>query len=302
MKDAGVVIVTHNSGDVIAKCLDSCSSLDTVVVDNGSTDDTIIRIKPRTSLRLIQNPDNRGFAAAVNQGVAALERPYILLLNPDVELLYPIQPLVEAGAAIASGMLLDRNRQPQVGFTIRRFPTAATLIFEVLGLNRLWPRNPINRRYRYLDADLDSPAEVEQPAGAFLLFRRSLWMQLGGFDTQFYPLWFEDVDFCKRAHDLGFHAQYVPEVTARHLGAHSISKMDWACREAYWYASLQRYAFKHFRSWAFRGVSAAVVLGSMLRLVGGVVSRRNLEPVAVYARIGRLAALSLVCGRIPGAG
>ena len=230
--------------------------------------------------------------------MAALDRPYILLLNPDVELLYPIQPLIEAGAAIASGKLLDRDRQPQVGFTIRRFPTAATLIFEVLGINRLWPRNPINRRYRYLDADLDTPAEVEQPAGAFLLFRRALWTQLGGFDPQFYPLWFEDVDFCKRAYDLGFHAQYIPEVTAHHLGAHSISKMDWACREAYWYASLQRYAFKHFRSWAFRGVSAAVVLGSIFRAAVEMIRRRSGKPLKVYATVAKVAGRSMISGRV----
>src|SRR5205807_2640796 len=105
----------------------------------------------------------------------------------------------------------------------------------------------VNRHYRYLDADLDVPATVEQPAGAFLLFRRSVWTQLGGFDEQFRPLWFEDVDFCKRARDLGFEAHYVPQVTAHHLGGHSISKLDWALRTVYWYASLLRYASKHFR-------------------------------------------------------
>ena len=286
-------------GPVIAACLDSCSSLDTVVVDNASTDDTIMRVKARPSVRLIANPTNRGFAAAVNQGVGAHDHAYILLLNPDVELKYPVQPLVDTGAAIATGKLIDQHGKPQVGFTLRTFPTAATLAFEVLGLNRLWPRNPVNRRYRCLDADLDAPAQVEQPAGAYLLFRRNLWAQLGGFDEQFYPVWFEDVDFCKRAWDLGFRAQYVPEVEARHLGAHSITKLDWACREAYWYASLLRYAFKHFRPLAFRGVSAAVVSGSILRAVGGVFKRRSLQPVTVYARVGRLAALSLLCGRVP---
>ena len=299
--DIGVVIVTYNSGDVIEKCLNSCSSLDTVVVDNASTDDTIARVKARPSVRLIENTHNAGFATAVNQGVAAQDHTYVLLLNPDVELTYPIQPLVETGAPIASGKLLDEHGQIQVGFTFRRLPTPATLALEVLGINRVWPHNPVNRAYRCLDADYDAAARIEQPAGAFLLFRRSLWAELGGFDAQFYPLWFEDVDFCKRAHDLGQWAEYVPEVTARHLGAHSIAKLDWACRELCWYASLLKYAFKHFGAWAFRGVSAAVVLGSILRAVGGVFKRRSLLPVRVYARVGRLAALSLVSGRIAGA-
>ncbi len=53
-------------------------------------------------------------------------------------------------------------------------------------------------------------------------------MRLGGFDEGFYPLWFEDVDFCKRALDLGVKIRYVPEVTADHQGGHSVSQMGWA--------------------------------------------------------------------------
>ena len=141
---------------------------------------------------------------------------------------------------------------------------------------------------------------MEQPAGALLLFRRKLWTELGGFDTRFHPLWYEDVDFCKRAADAGWKTRYLPTVTARHLGGHSIQKLDWGCREVYWYASLLRYGSKHLRSWAFRGVSAAVVFGSILRVISGVVSRRSFQPVAVYAKIIRLAAMSLMYGRVPG--
>ena len=155
-----------------------------------------------------------------------------------------------------------------------------------------------NQRYRCLDLDLNQPAEVEQPAGAFLLFRRTLWQEIEGFDTRFQPLWFEDVDFCKRARDRGWKIQYRPEAVARHSGAHSISQLDWASREVYWYAGFLRYASKHFRRWAFRGVSAAVVLGSLLRAVAGVAVRRSFKPVVVYAEVVRLAASSFWAGRI----
>ena len=98
------------------------------------------------------------------------------------------------------------------------------------------------------------------------MFRREVWQRLGGFDTQFYPLWFEDVDFCKRACDLGLKIQYVPQVTARHQGGHSIAGLDWACREVYWYVSLLRYASKHFRPARFsvgeRGSSARFLVSN----------------------------------------
>jgi GT2 family glycosyltransferase len=228
-------------------------------------------------------------------------------LNPDTELKTPIDQLeaacLEEGTGLAAGQLVnDHGReqgQPQRGFALRRFPQASTLIFEVLGINRLVRSNPLNRSYRCLDLDLTRPVEdAEQPAGAFLMFRREVWQRLGGFDTQFYPVWFEDVDFCKRARDLGLKIQYVPQVSALHQGGHSIAGLGWECREVYWYVSLLRYASKHFRPRAFRWVSAAVVLGSLLRTAAGVITRRSFRPITVYGNIGRLAGRSLISGRV----
>jgi N-acetylglucosaminyl-diphospho-decaprenol L-rhamnosyltransferase len=234
--------------------------------------------------------------------VAALDAEMVLLLNPDVELQTGIDPLADACArdnvGLATGKLTGFDGTVQAGFTVRRFPTPLTLAFEVLGINRMLPWNPANRRYRYLDLDLSKSAEVEQPPGAFLMFRRDLWQRLGGFDTQFHPIWFEDVDFVKRAHAEGFKIQYLPEVTARHQGGHSIASMDWGCREVCWYVSLLRYASKHFRPYAYRGVSAAVVLGSLFRAMIGMLQRRSFRPVQVYAKIARIAGLGLISGHV----
>ena len=302
MNRTGVVVVTYNSGQVIERCLDSCAHLSTVVVDNASQDNTVELVRRKPSIKLIANPTNRGFAGAVNQGVAALDAEMVLLLNPDVELQTTIDPLADACSrdrvGMATGKLTDLDGTAQAGFTVRRFPTAWTLGFEVLGINRMLPWNPANRRYRYLDLDLSQPAEVEQPPGAFLMFRRDLWQRLGGFDTQFYPIWFEDVDFVKRAHAEGFKIQYLPEVTARHQGGHSIASMDWGCREVCWYVSLLRYASKHFRPYAYRGVSAAVVIGSLFRAMIGMIQRRSFRPVQVYAKIVRIAGLGLISGHV----
>lgn len=296
-----VVVVTYNSGDVIGPCLDSCGPLPIVVVDNASQDGTCDEVRKRPAVRLIANASNRGFAAAVNQAVATLDAEFVLLLNPDVKLETALGPLETVCAqpenAAAAGQLVDSLGRPQAGFTLRRFPTPLTLIFEVLGLNRLAPANPVNRRYRCLDLDLAQSQEADQPAGAFLLFRREVWQRLGGFDTQFHPLWFEDVDFCRRARDLGMKIQYVAEVTARHQGGHSIAKLDWSSRELYWYASLLKYASKHFRPYAYRGLVAAVVQASIIRAVAAVVRRRSFRPIKTYGKIARLAARSFFGAR-----
>jgi N-acetylglucosaminyl-diphospho-decaprenol L-rhamnosyltransferase len=302
MTRTGVVIVTYNSAGMIERCLKSCGDLPVVVVDNASKDATCDLVRRHSFATLIANPGNYGFAGAANQGVTALDTTLVLLLNPDVELKTPIDELeaacLEAGTGSAAGQLTDEQGQPQRGFTLRRFPKASTLIFEVLGLNRLVWVNPLNRSYRCLDVDLSTRGEVEQPPGAFLMFRREVWQRLGGFDTQFYPVWFEDVDFCKRLRDLGLKIQYVPRVTAVHQGGHSIAGLGWECREVYWYVSLLRYASKHFRPHAFRWVSAAVVLGSLFRTAIGVMTRRSFRPITIYARIGRLAGRSLISGRV----
>ena len=301
MSRTGVVIVTYNSANVIDRCLNSCAQLPVVVVDNQSGDSTCASVQHRSGVKLIANSSNCGFAQAVNQGVAALDTELVLLLNPDTELEGGIEELESAclrpGVGVAAGRLVDERGRVQAGFTVRRFPTPLALIFEVLGLNRLLPWTPVNRRYRCLDLDLSVPAEVEQPAGAFLMFRREVWHRLGGFDTRFHPLWFEDVDFCRRVHDLGLKIQYVPQVTARHEGGHSIAGLEWSCREVYWYVSLLKYTSKHFRSYAYRGVSAAVLLGSVFRTAVEMVRRRSFRPIKVYANIGRLAGRSLISGR-----
>jgi N-acetylglucosaminyl-diphospho-decaprenol L-rhamnosyltransferase len=302
MNQTGVVVVTYNSANVIGRCLDSCAGLPIVVVDNASRDATRDLVQQRPSVKLIGNATNRGFAAAVNQGVAALDTELILLLNPDAELETPLDSMAEAcsreGVGAAGGKLVDETAKVQSGFTLRRFPTPLALTFEVLGINRLLPRNPVNRRYRCLDMDLDQPAEADQPPGAFLMFRREVWQRLGGFDTQFHPLWFEDVDFCERARELGLKIQYVPQAIARHRGGHSIAELDWGCRQVYWYASLLRYASKHFQPYAYRGVSAAVVLGSIFRAAIEMIRFRSARPLRVYATITKIAGLSIISGRV----
>jgi hypothetical protein len=81
----------------------------------------------------------------------------------------------------------------------------------------------------------------------------------------------------------------VPQVTAIHEGGNSARKLDRSARELYWYASLLRYACKHFSPSGFRGVCGAVVLGCAIRAVIGVAQQRNKEAFSAYGRVIRLA-------------
>jgi GT2 family glycosyltransferase len=128
------------------------------------------------------------------------------------------------------------------------------------------------------------------------MVRRAVWQELEGFDESFFPLWFEDVDFCRRALDRGYRFFFVPEATSRHRGGGSISRLSVEKRRVYWYRSLLRYSAKHFRPLAFRAVSLAVVVGSVLRCLGESVIHRSLGPLAAYWKVVRHAGRCLVFG------
>jgi GT2 family glycosyltransferase len=301
MPDIGIVIVTYNSEAHIGACLESAlrTGAEVVVVDNGSSDVTAAEVS-RRGARLLANKSNRGFAAAVNQGLGAIHSDYVLLLNPDAEIVAGLEDLRQAcqlpGAAGAGGRLVDARGNSQTGFMVRQLPTPLVLSLEVLLLNRIFPNNPVNRRYRGLDLNYNMRIPVEQPAGAFLMVSRAVWRELGGFDEGFFPLWFEDVDFCRRAADRGYRLYYVPEAVAKHRGGHSISQLTVEKRRVYWYRSLLRYSAKHFRPLAFRVVCLAVVAGSLLRSLGEAVLQRSLEPLAAYGKVVRHASRCFLFG------
>jgi GT2 family glycosyltransferase len=303
-----VVIVTFNSAGVIGPCIESCrrfASEPVLVVDNASQDNTV-EIARQLGTAVIANQTNRGFAAAVNQAVEQLDAECILLLNPDTQLLTSVENLYaecrRPGVGGATGALVDAGTgAPQTGFAVRRFPNASTLVCETLGLNRLFPGNPVNRRYRCADWDPALPGAVEQPAGAFMMFRRDVWLTLGGMDERFHPIWFEDVDFCKRLKDAGLEIRYRPEVRAAHEGGHSAGKLVSARRFQYWYIGLLRYAEKHFSQARFRLVSAAVLVRCVLKVIA-LRARRPFSNTPEIEMPLRFAVQGLTKGSLPKAG
>ncbi|HXJ40362.1 MAG TPA: glycosyltransferase family 2 protein [Bryobacteraceae bacterium] len=276
MTRVAIVIVTYHSAAEIGGCLDALrneTDVEIVVVDNASTDGTREAVLAR-GIRLIANPTNCGFAGGVNIGVKATTAPLILLLNPDAHLqcgLGEMAAMFDADEkmGIVGGRLTGPDGQPQVGFMTRNLPTPAALSFEVLGINRLWPGNPVNWHYRCMEVSPMIAGPTEQPAGAFFMFSRRVWDTVGGMDERFAPVWFEDVDFCARVKGAGFGIFYQPTAVARHAGGHSISSIPARVRHNYWYGNLLEYAAKHFGIIGFRVVCAATALGSCLRAVRG---------------------------------
>lgn len=294
MPRVAIVIVTYNSAAEIGGCLDALAALspgeaEIVVVDNASADATPSLVRDR-GISIAANVSNAGFAAALNQGVRATTAPLVLSLNPDAHLVNGLDAMTECfnrpGEKVGAvgGMLLGDDGAPQRGFMVRNLPTPAALIFEVLGVNRLWPRNRVNWHYRCLGVDLMRVSRVDQPAGAFLMFSRAAWQTVGGLDERFRPVWFEDVDFCARLRAAGFSAYFNPAAVARHTGSHSIDPLALENRARYWYGNLLEYSSKHFGSGSFRTICVAVAVGAVFRAVCGF-PRHSFKAFAVYGGI-----------------
>jgi N-acetylglucosaminyl-diphospho-decaprenol L-rhamnosyltransferase len=300
MPRCSVIIVTYNSGAQVEECLSALASqkCEIIVVDNDSQDDTVARVKAvsqKTSLQVVSMSRNLGFAEGANQGVHAATGDVVLLLNPDAvaepgAINAMVSCFAETGASVVGGALLGRDGQPAKGFAFRRIPTLTSLLFEVLLVNQAWPGNPVNRRYRCLDADYSIQQLIEQPAGACLAVTLAAWESVQGMDPAFYPVWFEDVDLCKRLFDRGAKIVYCPSARFHHTGAHSVGQMEFGDKQMVWYQNMVRYAAKHFSAAKVLILRIAIFKGMVLRILvslfGG--GPRNLppgEPRRSYARV-----------------
>ncbi|MEO0019718.1 MAG: glycosyltransferase family 2 protein [candidate division WOR-3 bacterium] len=223
-----IIIVTYNSAEDIKACLGSirCSSdFETIVIDNASRDKTreILLSYSAPHLKLILNEKNLGYACANNQGAAASQGEYLLFLNPDtiirddaldrmVEFLDK-NPLV---AAVAPRLL---NPDGTKQLSIRSFPTFSSVLWEMTGLPRIFPKFKKIGKWRLRYFDYDKFQYVEQPMASCLLIRRTVFTELGGFDETF-PIFYNDVDLSYRLYQKGGRTAYLPEARVYHkLGA-----------------------------------------------------------------------------------
>lgn len=274
--DLSVVIVTWNSERWIARCVQAieaaCDGLphETIVYDNASSDATLSRVGP--DVQVVSGGENAGFAAGINRAIARSRGRYVFLLNPDCELgpraLTQLVAFLDdhSEAAAAAPLLSDDDGQSQREFQLRRLPTPATFMAEVLALSRLLPRNRQTARYRYRDLDLSRPALVEQPAAAALLLRRSVYDEIGPLDEQFVPAWFEDVDYCRRLADAGKSVYVVPSATARHFGGASLEHVAFVTFIDVWYRNMFLYARKWFSAPQTEALRWVIIAGMILRL------------------------------------
>lgn len=249
MSDVTAVIVSYNVRDLLLRCIDSLKADGVeriVVVDNDSRDGSAEAVEAREpDVTVIRTGANLGFGGGVNRGVAATSSPYVLVVNPDV--------VVDPGSTKVLVDVLDH--MPQVALVapridtpdgelypnVRQFPDLLDSAGHAF-LHFVWPSNPFSRRYKMLDWDHSSAADVDWVAGTHFLARRSAWDEVGGFDDDFF-MYGEDVYLCWSLHRAGWRVRYEPAARVEHAIGRSTDQTPYRMIAAH-HRSLFRYAVK----------------------------------------------------------
>jgi GT2 family glycosyltransferase len=240
------VVVSHGHARELVQLLPALAPQVDELVVVANVPGSVGRVPAGT--RVLAAPRPRSFAANVNAGIEATAGTYVLTVNPDA---VPDEGAVEALAAfadsrprcgIAGPQLLwpDGTWQP----SRRRFPTVRGTLVRRTPLRLLRRPYERQREHYHLDDRPEEPAQADWLLGAFLLQRRTMLEELGGWDAG-YRHYVEDIDLCYRAARAGWERWYVPQAVARHAYAAVIDRR-FLSRHTLWHArGMTRFVRKH---------------------------------------------------------
>jgi GT2 family glycosyltransferase len=227
--------VTFGNEATIEACLSAVeaacreTTAEIIVVDNNSADRTVEAVSRRPGVRLIREPENRGFGAANNDALRQAGGEFVLFLNPDT------QPVLDSFSRAVSYL----NAHPETGLvgfrTIREddrsravagdFPGFRSTLHEFTVFRHTGIFREDYERYRKLDSASLWTQPVDWVSGAAMMLRRETANRVGGFDEQFF-LYYEDVDLCRAVRGLGLGVVYLAEAEIAHTGGHSTGQFS----------------------------------------------------------------------------
>jgi GT2 family glycosyltransferase len=228
--DVSVILVSYNVSGFLEGCLRSIKKeiscrYEIIAVDNGSTDGSSEMLrKNHPDVILIQNASNLGFARANNQAFRLAVGKYVFMLNPDtlvldraVDRLFRfMEEHPEAGASGPKNLGSDLTPQ----LNCHHFPSLLLAAFEILQLNRRFPRSRLFGRESMTYWNYDQVRAVDWITGCSLMLRRDLLDRCGFLDEKYF-LYGEECDLSYRMKRLGFPTFFCPDASIIHFGGQS---------------------------------------------------------------------------------
>lgn len=270
MTSVSIIIVTYNSGKEIINCVNSLLPQlnningEIIIIDNDSIDNTISLINDieSKSISIIQNKENFGYTKANNQGIKNTKSDYILLLNPDItvpngvikNLLNEIKDNNNLGAVAPQLRYPDGRIQK----SCRRFPRRRDILYESIGLSKIFNNSKEFNYWKMGDFDHNKSRLVDQPAGAALLISKKIIDEIGLLDEQF-PMFFSDVDLCKRIWDAGYNIQYTTNSFITHKGGASVYQKR-----------IKMIVSSHFSFWKYFNKYKTKLVNNVLNVLVGI--------------------------------
>lgn len=275
--DLSIVIVNWNTSAFLADCLASIEryspqcDYEVWVVDNASADGSAQMVRERFPwVRLIENAENVGFAAANNQAIRESASCYVLLLNPDTVVhAGALQALVDfmvlhPTAGASGARLLNPDGSLQLSCQPR--PTLLREAWMLLHLEKLLRLGSYN-----MDGwSTDAPRQVDVVKGACVMAPRQVLQQVGWLDEDYF-LYAEELDLCERVRRAGYEVYWVPAVVITHHGERSIAQL---AEPAFVQLHVSRHRFfvKHHGRASGMGYRMILVAASLPRVLLGVLA------------------------------
>lgn len=271
MPRLSVCIVNWNTREDLRSCLKALAAhpytggpQEVIVVDNASADGSAKMVREEfPEVRLIANAVNANYAHGTNQALEAATGDLLLLLNPDARvtagaldaLAASLSEHPDAGAVAAKLV----SEEGAVERSVRGFPTPLAILRDILKLP--------SGEYRRPDFDYEKPGPAPQPMASCFLIPKRVYESVGGMDERF-PLYFNDVDWCLRAHRAGYTIGYTPRAVVIHGHGGTTKRVR---KAAIWesHRALLRLWAKHYRETTPRALyvimTAIVTLGAWAR-------------------------------------
>ncbi len=312
--ELSVVVVSYNTKKLLKQCLDSVFQhtkgikFEVMVVDNNSTDGSVEMIKKfqisnspagrdpasrdKFQIKLIENKENLGFAAANNQALRKTQGKYVLLLNSDTVLMEnSLKKMIDwmeknkkVGISSCQLVYQDGSLQRTGGY----FPNLLRIFNWMFFLDDLplireliKPFHPHEPRNGWLSSQYFQKQHFQDwVTGAFLLSRKKVIDQIGLLDEQFF-MYVEEVEFCYRAKQAGWQIAYVPITKIVHLALKSGTQAGALLGE---YRGLIYFYKKHKPGWQLLILKIFLKAGALLRFLTFGIMRNNLEMRQIYAQ------------------